>query len=99
MNRRWLANTSPPRPSELPSPRALARATAAVVILALATILVAVLPAERGIDPTGMGGILGLTEMGEFKVEAEKEFAATAALVEATRVADSLSAATATPPR
>lgn len=93
MSRRWLANTSPPDPSELPSPRTLATATVAVVILAVAIAVLAVLPAERGVDPTGLGAITGLTEMGDFKVEAEKEFAATAALVEATKAADSAAAA------
>ena len=32
------------------------------------------LPAERGIDPTGIGRVIGLTELGEFKVENDKEF-------------------------
>lgn len=52
---------------------------AAVAAVLLVTV---VLPAEYGIDPTRIGGVLGLTEMGEIKMqlalEAEAEEAAAA---------------------
>ena len=92
MNRNWLANTTPPAPSELPSRSALIRATLAVVALAVAIVLTTVLPAEYGIDPTGLGQLTGLTYMGEFKVEADREFAAIAEAVAAQK-ADSAAAA------
>jgi hypothetical protein len=46
--------------------------TIVVVVAALITVTV-VLPAERGIDPTGIGRVLGLKEMGETKVALAKE--------------------------
>jgi hypothetical protein len=61
------------------------------VIVAIVLFVVAVLPAERGIDPTGIGDLLGLTEMGEMKMEAAKEFDERDA--EAKRQADSAAAA------
>ncbi len=68
--------------SELPSSRSLLRST--VIALAVAMVLLAtvVLPAEYGVDPTGVGRLLGLTEMGEIKVALARE-AATADSVEA----------------
>lgn len=47
---------------------------ASVVVAALLT-LVAVLPAELAIDPTGIGSRLGLTQMGRIKLELAKKAA------------------------
>ncbi|WP_108661456.1 hypothetical protein [Acuticoccus kandeliae] len=47
---------------------------------AVLVVLTLVLPAEYGVDPTGVGDLLGLTEMGEVKV-------ALAAEAEADRIA------------
>ncbi|ODT04488.1 MAG: hypothetical protein ABS52_04320 [Gemmatimonadetes bacterium SCN 70-22] len=67
--------------------------------MAGALLLTAVLPAEYGIDPTGAGRVLGLTQMGEIKVrlarEAAEDAAADAAALdaaeaEATGVPDSV---------
>jgi hypothetical protein len=47
-----------------------------VVLLVAAAVLLTVtvvLPAERGVDPTGVGSLLGLTEMGTIKVELARE--------------------------
>jgi len=41
-------------------------------------LLTTVLPAEYGIDPTGAGRVLGLTQMGEIKVRLAREAAADA---------------------
>ena len=41
-------------------------ATATLLVAAILTVLV-ILPAERGIDPTGIGSVLGLTRMGQLK--------------------------------
>ncbi len=49
----------------------LGAATAALVILCLFW-----LPAEYGIDPTGLGGVMGLTTMGEIKQQLYAEAAA-----------------------
>jgi hypothetical protein len=43
------------------------------VIVAAVLVLTAVLPAEYGIDPTGIGRRIGLTQMGRLKQELAKE--------------------------
>ncbi|QGP80437.1 hypothetical protein [Sphingobium sp. CAP-1] len=53
-----------------PSPSALAKATGGALIAAGAILTFFVLPAEYGIDPTGVGGALGLTGMVAGKAEA-----------------------------
>lgn len=64
-------------PSEaLPSSKALLRSTALAVAIAAALLLTAVLPAEYGIDPTGIGKLLGLTQMGQVKAKLAEEAAA-----------------------
>ena len=50
-------------PDGLPSKRTLLRATAIAVLLAALVLVFAVLPAELGIDPTGLGQRLGLTAL------------------------------------
>jgi hypothetical protein len=54
-------NTLESRP--LPSLRKLATATVIAVLVAAAILVTAVLPAEYGVDPTGVGRYLGLTAM------------------------------------
>ena len=76
-----------PGPDALPTSSTLLRST--VFALAIATILLVtvVLPAEYGVDPTGVGQVLGLKRMGEIKValalEAEADAAADAAALAA----------------
>ncbi|WP_375197131.1 hypothetical protein [Sphingobium sp.] len=53
-----------------PSPSTLAKATGGAVIAAAAILTLFVLPAEYGIDPTGVGTALGLTGMVAGKAEA-----------------------------
>jgi len=54
------------------SPKGLAKATAGAAIAAAAVLTLFVFPAEAGIDPTGVGGALGLTRMsGETDAEPE----------------------------
>lgn len=55
------ATTPPPSRDEVV--RALVTAASVAIVLAI----VVVLPAERGVDPTGLGRVLGLTAMGEAK--------------------------------
>jgi hypothetical protein len=66
---------TPPR-SELPSSRTLLRSTLVAAGVATALLVAVVLPAEYGVDPTGIGRVIGLTEMGEIKVELAREAAA-----------------------
>jgi hypothetical protein len=52
---------------ELPSLRQLNRATLIALGAAAVILVTTVLPAEYGVDPTGVGRLLGLTEMGKVK--------------------------------
>jgi hypothetical protein len=51
------------QPVEMPSKAAIAKATGVALIVALAILLVAVLPAEYGIDPLKTGAALHLTDL------------------------------------
>ena len=62
----------PPR-SELPSSRALLKSTAIALAVAAVLLVAVVLPSEYGIDPTRIGRVLGLTQMGEIKMALAKE--------------------------
>ncbi len=64
-----------PPASALPSTRTLLRSTAIAAAVATALLVTVVLPAEYGLDPTGIGGVLGLTKMGQTKLALEKEAA------------------------
>ncbi|HYW14589.1 MAG TPA: hypothetical protein VE891_00355 [Allosphingosinicella sp.] len=50
-----------PAIDELPSKRQLNRATLIAAGVAAAILVTTVLPAEYGVDPTGVGRVLGLT--------------------------------------
>ena len=54
-------------PDGLPSSRTLVRSTMIAVGVAAVLLVGVVLPAEYGVDPTGVGRVLGLTEMGRIK--------------------------------
>jgi hypothetical protein len=56
-----------PLPGELPTLRQLNRATLIAFGAAAVILVTAVLPAEHGLDPTGVGRALGLTPMGQMK--------------------------------
>lgn len=70
-----MYNADLPTRAELPSSRQLLRSTVIAVVAAGALLTTAVLPAEYGIDPTGIGRVLGLTEMGEIKTSLAAESA------------------------
>ncbi|WP_309671463.1 hypothetical protein [Gemmatimonas sp.] len=67
--------TTPPPDRELPTPQQVRRATLVAVVVAVAVLITAVLPAEYGVDPTGLGRRLGLTQMGRLKQELAREAA------------------------
>lgn len=60
----------------MPSSAQLIRSTAIAAVSAVAILVTVVLPAEYNIDPTGIGGVIGLTEMGEIKAQLAEEAAA-----------------------
>ena len=74
-----MYNSDTPLRAELPSSRKLLRSTLLAAISALVLLVVVVLPAEYGIDPTGAGRALRLTEMGDIKQQLAAEAAADAA--------------------
>ena len=77
-----MFNATRPEPSELPSTGRLLRSTGIAVVVATILLATVVLPSEYAIDPTGVGQVLGLTEMGRVKralaAEAEQDAAAEA---------------------
>ena len=66
-----------PTIGELPNRSVLNRATLIAVGVAAVLLITVVLPAEYGIDKTGVGKLLGLTEMGRMKRAAAEEGGAT----------------------
>jgi hypothetical protein len=72
-----MFNASLPPRDQLPSTGRLLKSTATAAIAAVAILLTVVLPAEYGVDPTGLGRVTGLTEMGTIKrqlaIEAEAD--------------------------
>ncbi|MGB7300095.1 MAG: transmembrane anchor protein [Burkholderiaceae bacterium] len=70
-----MYNAQKPTADELPSTARLIKSTILAAVAALAILITVVLPAEYGIDPTRIGNVLGLTEMGEIKSQLAKEAA------------------------
>ncbi|MDP1675215.1 MAG: transmembrane anchor protein [Burkholderiales bacterium] len=86
-----MYNTDLPTRAELPSTARLLRSTVIALLVAATLLVTTVLPAEYGIDPTGIGRALGLTQMGEIK----KSLAAEASAESAAPPAASVQAAAA----
>ncbi|PZU47347.1 MAG: transmembrane anchor protein [Sphingomonas sp.] len=75
-----MFNSQRPHIDDLPTSRELWRATAIAAGVAGLLLVTVVLPAEHGIDPTGIGSVLGLTQMGEIKQQLAAEAALDAAM-------------------
>ena len=75
-----MYNTDMPTRAELPTSRQLLRSTVLAIIAAAVILVTIVLPAEYAIDPTGIGRVLRLTEMGEIKAQLAEEAAKDRAL-------------------
>nr|WP_067294376.1 transmembrane anchor protein [Marinobacterium profundum] len=86
-----MFNSKRPTLNELPSSRQLLRSTMLALGVAAALLTTVVMPSEYAIDPTGVGRLLGLTQMGEIKETLAQEAAA------AARVQSPSLTATATP--
>ncbi len=69
-----MTNNNPSN-TELPSTNKLIKSTIIAISAAAIILITAVLPAEYGIDPTGVGKLLGLKKMGEIKVSLSQEAA------------------------
>lgn len=68
-----MYNTDIPTRAELPTSAQLLRSTAIAFVAAAGILVTIVLPAEYAIDPTGVGRMLKLTEMGEIKAQLAEE--------------------------
>ena len=79
-----MYNSDSPTRAELPSSRQLLRSTILAAVSAVVLLVAVVLPAEYGVDPTGIGRVLRMTEMGEIKQQLAAEAAADAAAVPAS---------------
>ncbi|CAM3474740.1 MULTISPECIES: transmembrane anchor protein [Psychrobacter] len=79
-----MYNSDTPLQAELPTSKQLVKSTILAGIAAVVLLFTVVLPAEYGIDPTGIGSVLQLTEMGQVKQQLADEAAADAAGLLAT---------------
>lgn len=68
-----MHNAQKPNLDDLPTAGRLWRSTAIAAGAAALILVTVVWPSEYGIDPTGVGGLLGLTEMGEIKSQLSEE--------------------------
>lgn len=75
-----MYNTDTPGRAELPTTGQLIRSTLIALVTAGVLLVTVVLPAEYAVDPTGIGRVLGLTEMGEIKQQLAEEAEADVAL-------------------
>jgi hypothetical protein len=85
-----MYNSDTPTRAELPTSAQLFKSTIIAIVSAIAILVAVVLPSEYGIDPTGAGRLLGLTEMGEIKTQLAEE-------AEQDRIRDEQNAAPAVP--
>ena len=74
-----MYNSDTPSHAELPSSKQLLRSTILAAVAAVVLLVTVVLPAEYGVDPTGIGRVLRMTEMGDVKQQLAAEAAADAA--------------------
>lgn len=84
-----MYNTDMPTRAELPTNKQLLRSSAIAAVSAVAILVAVVLPSEYGVDPTGIGSALNLTEMGEIKMQLAAEAEADAAMDAANTAAPS----------
>lgn len=92
-----MYNANRPSKADLPSTGHLLKSTGVAAVTASALLITVVLPAEYGVDPTRIGSVFGLTEMGRIKQqlakEAEADAAADAAAVDAAPAASAAASA------
>jgi hypothetical protein len=70
---KYMYNSDIPTRAELPSTAQLIKSTIIAIVAAVVILITIVLPSEYAIDPTGIGKMLKLTEMGEIKAQLAKE--------------------------
>lgn len=75
-----MYNSNIPKDTEVPSTAKLIKSTILAAVTAGVLLVTVVMPAEYGIDPTGIGNAIGLKRMGEIKVSLAEEAAKDAAM-------------------
>lgn len=68
-----MYNSEMPNRADLPSKRKLIRSTVVAAASASVLLVTVILPAEYAVDLTGIGRVLGLTEMGQIKQQLANE--------------------------
>lgn len=68
-----MYNANKPNPDDLPSSAQLIRSTILAALAAIVILITVILPAEYNIDPTRIGRLIGLAEMGEIKTQLHQE--------------------------
>lgn len=68
-----MHNANRPDSADLPTSAQLLRSTAIALAAAIVILVTIVLPAEYGVDPTRIGSVIGLTEMGRIKRQLAQE--------------------------
>ncbi len=71
-----MHNENIPDYTELPSNKRLFKSTIIAIVSAAIILVTIVLPAEYGVDPTGIGSLTGLKRMGEIKTSLAEELEA-----------------------
>jgi hypothetical protein len=71
-----MRKSNMPTDQELPSNDKLIKSTLLAAVTAGVLLATVVMPAEYGIDPTGIGNLIGLKKMGEIRTSLAKEAAA-----------------------
>ncbi len=70
-----MYNSNNTEDSELPSTSKLIKSTILAAVAAGVLLVTVVMPAEYGIDPTGIGNVIGLKKMGDIKASLSEEAA------------------------
>ena len=92
-----MYNSNIPTERDIPSIAKLIKSTIIASGVAIALLVTVVMPAEYGIDPTGIGNAIGLKRMGEIKVSLAKEAAAAQKMDETTALTELVEAPTPVP--
>jgi len=69
-----MFNTHKPSENDLPTSSQLLKSTMVAICVGCGLLILFVLPAEYGTDPTGVGELLGLKKMGEIKTRLKQDF-------------------------
>ena len=69
-----MFNTNKPSENDLPTSSQLLKSTMVAICVGCAMLILVILPAEYGTDPTGVGELLGLKKMGEIKTRLKQDF-------------------------